>query len=85
MVRLYHQIFVVTMALLIMLGSTSCGVTMAQKTADGKWALVPLADGFDYPVGKPNGEGYYKARGLRQEDAAPLGRGLEWRGRWQFR
>ena len=24
---------------------------------------VPLADGFDYPVGKPNGQGYYVYRG----------------------
>lgn len=24
-----------------------------------------LADGFDYPVGKPDAEGYYKARGFR--------------------
>ena len=29
------------------------GVTMAKQSADGKWAMVPLADGFDYPVGKP--------------------------------
>ena len=78
MVRLYQQIFVVTMALFFMLGSTSCGVTMAQKTADGKWALVPLADGFDYPVGKPNGEGYYKARGLRLKTPRHLGE--DWNG-----
>ncbi len=25
---------------------------------------VPLADGFDFPVGKPNAEGYYKYRGF---------------------
>ncbi len=25
---------------------------------------LPLADGFDFPVGKPDAEGYYKARGF---------------------
>ncbi len=35
------------------------------------------ADGFDFPVGKPNGEGYYKARGYR-----PNGHlGEDWNGR----
>ncbi len=28
-------------------------------------AFTRLADGFDFPVGKPDGEGYYKARGFR--------------------
>lgn len=26
---------------------------------------MPLADGFDFPVGPPDAEGYYKARGFR--------------------
>ncbi len=35
------------------------------------------ADGFDFPVGKPDGEGYYKARGYR-----PNGHlGEDWNGR----
>ncbi|MEM6910971.1 MAG: M23 family metallopeptidase [Verrucomicrobiota bacterium] len=25
---------------------------------------IPMADGFDFPVGKPDAEGYYKARGF---------------------
>ena len=25
---------------------------------------IPLATGFDYPVGKPDSKGYYKARGF---------------------
>jgi murein DD-endopeptidase MepM/ murein hydrolase activator NlpD len=29
-------------------------------------ALIKLADGFDYPVGKPDANGYYKARGFRR-------------------
>ena len=78
MVRVYQQICFMAMALFVLLGSTSCGVTMAQKTADGKWALVPLADGFDYPVGKPNGDGYYKARGLRLK--TPRHMGEDWNG-----
>ncbi len=28
--------------------------------------FVKIADGFDFPVGKPEAEGYYKARGFRQ-------------------
>jgi murein DD-endopeptidase MepM/ murein hydrolase activator NlpD len=28
-------------------------------------AFVRLADGFDFPVGKPDAQGYYKARGFR--------------------
>ena len=31
----------------------------------GQTAFVRLADGFDLPVGKPDGHGYYKARGMR--------------------
>jgi murein DD-endopeptidase MepM/ murein hydrolase activator NlpD len=29
-------------------------------------AFIRLADGFDFPVGKPDAQGYYKARGFRQ-------------------
>src|SRR6202030_2561076 len=28
-------------------------------------AFIRLADGFDFPVGKPDAKGYYKARGFR--------------------
>jgi hypothetical protein len=41
--------------------------------------LVTLADGFDFPVGKPNGEGYYKSRGLRLR--SPEHFGEDWNGR----
>lgn len=40
---------------------------------------VNLADGFDFPVGKPNAEGYYKARGLRLRE--PQHFGEDWNGR----
>ncbi len=33
--------------------------------AQQKTVAIPLADGFDYPIGKPDGKGYYVARGLR--------------------
>ena len=33
--------------------------------AQSQTALVRLADGFDFPIGKPDGRGYYKARGFR--------------------
>lgn len=38
-----------------------------------------LADGFDFPVGKPNADGYYKSRGLRLR--APHHFGEDWNGR----
>ena len=43
--------------------SESAPVYMARR--DSKFALVPLCDGFDFPVGKPDGNGYYRSRGLR--------------------
>src|ERR1700737_2917709 len=30
-------------------------------------AFTKLADGFDFPVGKPDAQGYYKARGFRSK------------------
>ncbi|MGC6465303.1 MAG: M23 family metallopeptidase [Akkermansiaceae bacterium] len=40
---------------------------------------LSLADGFDFPVGKPNAEGYYKARGLRLR--SPVHYGEDWNGK----
>jgi len=40
--------------------------------------LMNLADGFDAPVGKPSGVGYYKARGLRLKP--PVHFGEDWNG-----
>lgn len=40
---------------------------------------INVADGFDFPVGKPNAEGYYKARGLRLRE--PRHYGEDWNGR----
>ena len=47
---------------------------LAQQTVK-----VNLADGFDFPVGKPDATGYYKARGLRLR--APQHFGEDWNGR----
>jgi len=50
------------------------GVASAQQTV-----RMPLADGFDQPVGKPNAEGYYMARGVRL--SPPVHYGEDWNGR----
>ena len=42
-------------------------------------AKVKIADGFDFPVGKPDASGYYKARGLRLR--SPTHFGEDWNGR----
>ena len=77
MAHLYRRLLL--MLALLFLGSASINaVEMARKTPDGKWAFVPLADGFDYPVGKPDGAGYYKSRGLRL--ASPRHMGEDWNG-----
>lgn len=47
--------------------------------ASAQQARVNLADGFDFPVGKPNADGYYKARGLRLRE--PRHYGEDWNGR----
>jgi len=49
---------------------------MAAASAQVK---VSLADGFDFPVGKPNADGYYKSRGLRLR--SPEHFGEDWNGR----
>ena len=47
-------------------------------TADAE-VKINLADGFDFPIGKPNAEGYYKSRGMRLR--APQHFGEDWNGR----
>lgn len=78
MVRIYHILFILAAAWFMGAGGEAEAVTMAKKSADGKWAMVPLADGFDYPVGKPDGVGYYKSRGLRLN--VPRHMGEDWNG-----
>jgi murein DD-endopeptidase MepM/ murein hydrolase activator NlpD len=45
----------------------------------GAAVKVNLADGFDFPVGKPDAAGYYKARGMRLR--SPQHFGEDWNGR----
>lgn len=47
--------------------------------AEQKFLNLNFADGFDFPVGKPNADGYYKARGLRLR--SPKHFGEDWNGR----
>jgi murein DD-endopeptidase MepM/ murein hydrolase activator NlpD len=56
----------------IALGWVMCLAAAAQTK-------INLADGFDFPVGKPNADGYYKARGLRLHE--PKHYGEDWNGR----
>lgn len=68
------------LALVLLTGSAfiseSAPVYMARR--DSKFALVPLCDGFDFPVGKPDGNGYYRSRGLRVK--SPRHMGEDWNG-----
>lgn len=54
----------------------AAGLTL--DTVDAQ-VQMNLAEGFDFPVGKPNGEGYYKSRGLRLR--SPQHFGEDWNGR----
>lgn len=77
--RKHHRnILLMACAWLVMAGAADAA-NMARVSTDGKWAMVPLADGFDYPVGKPNGEGYYKSRGVRLQ--IPRHMGEDWNGK----
>ncbi len=53
-------------------------ITLPSAQAQQRTVALPLADGFDYPVGKPDGKGYYVARGLRLR--SPIHFGEDWNG-----
>jgi len=59
--------------LLLLLGSAPVVL------ADGAGVKIPIADGFDFPVGKPEGTGYYIARGVRL--TPPVHFGEDWNGK----
>lgn len=63
--------------------ATACAVVLltvlAVPAATAEQVRVSLADGFDFPVGKPNADGYYRSRGLRLR--APHHFGEDWNGR----
>jgi murein DD-endopeptidase MepM/ murein hydrolase activator NlpD len=67
MIRALHAVFL--MAFLICFASPT----------DAQTIKMNLADGFDFPVGKPNADGYYKSRGLRLR--SPQHFGEDWNGR----
>ena len=54
-------------------------VCLLSLPASGQTVQVNFADGFDFPVGKPNADGYYKSRGLRLR--SPQHFGEDWNGR----
>ena len=56
-----------------------CTVILMMSPSLTAGVTVKLADGFDYPVGKPNADGYYKARGLRLR--SPKHFGEDWNGK----
>ena len=58
---------------------TICVVMCMMSSALMAGVTVVLADGFDFPVGKPNASGYYKARGLRLR--SPMHFGEDWNGK----
>ncbi|MEY4569385.1 MAG: hypothetical protein RLZZ398_824 [Verrucomicrobiota bacterium] len=60
-------------------GSVFAGIFLTCLSVSAQQVKINLADGFDFPVGKPNAEGYYKARGLRLR--APQHFGEDWNGR----
>jgi murein DD-endopeptidase MepM/ murein hydrolase activator NlpD len=47
-----------------LLGAFLAGIIFGAH-AQAQTAFTRLADGFDFPIGKPDGRGYYKARGFR--------------------
>ena len=61
------------------LNAVLAGVFLMGLSVSAEQLKINLADGFDFPVGKPNAEGYYKARGLRLR--APQHFGEDWNGR----
>jgi murein DD-endopeptidase MepM/ murein hydrolase activator NlpD len=69
--RMAGKVVFCVLLTLAMLFLSSPSVEAAKK--------VNIADGFDFPVGKPNAAGYYKARGLRLR--SPRHFGEDWNGR----
>lgn len=62
----------------ILLWATFAVIAIPERIS-AQTVKMNLADGFDFPVGKPNADGYYKARGLRLK--SPQHFGEDWNGR----
>ncbi len=67
-----RKLLLTLMTPLLLIGSTGLAA------AEG-FEKVNLADGFDFPVGKPDATGYYRSRGLRLR--SPQHFGEDWNGR----
>jgi murein DD-endopeptidase MepM/ murein hydrolase activator NlpD len=61
------------------LGALLAGLALSLLTASADEIKISLADGFDFPVGKPNADNYFKARGMRLRE--PKHYGEDWNGR----
>lgn len=72
--RMHYTHIIHRWILALLLGLAGVSPLLAQQ----RTVAIPLADGFDCPVGKPNGAGYYVARGLRLR--APVHFGEDWNG-----
>jgi hypothetical protein len=48
MFRLLRLLFLASALVVAVAGMQADAVVMAKKTPDGKWAFVPLADGFEF-------------------------------------
>lgn len=62
---------------IIALAVAATGDAQTPRAGGFPQAATYLADGFDLPVGKPDGEGYYKARGYRANGHL----GEDWNGK----
>ena len=69
------QRFTVLSSLLTLAGTLVCAVATFVQGAGTTRCL--LADGFDFPVGKPEADGYYKSRGFTSNGHL----GEDWNGR----
>lgn len=74
---LRHQRYTTLFVALLVLLSGNQGILQPTRIQAASTVTYYLADGFDYPVGKPDAAGYYKARGFW-----PNGHlGEDWNGR----
>lgn len=65
--KLTQRLFVMVVGLLLGVVMLACEAPVQAEAEDARIAeslltQCPLADGFDYPVGKPNAKGYYNAQ-----------------------
>lgn len=59
--RTPRQFFLQTLGALL---AVVIALVLAGESSAQSYRSIPMADGFDYPVGIPNADGYYKHRGF---------------------